>query len=124
MTFWRSGGCGANRRPRVPRPGFNYGFGPEALAGGGYPYSYARGLRAAGQVPLLKLHGSVSWSMEHGVLVKYQDCRPAIRGDAAIVAPIVGKSVPAYLEATWQAAKGPAVNGVHVARSGVQSACL
>ena len=99
-------GLRSEPRPRVPRPGFNYGFGPEALSGGGYPYSYARGLRAAGQVPLLKLHGSVSWSMEHGVLVKYQDCRPAIRGDAAIVAPIVGKSVPAYLEATWQAAKG------------------
>lgn len=92
-------------RPRVVRPGFNYGFGPEDLAGRGYPYTYARRIRVTGYVPLLKLHGSVSWAVENGALVKYHDCRPAIRGDAAIVAPIVGKSVPAYLQATWEAAR-------------------
>ena len=92
-------------RPRVVRPGFNYGFGPEDLAGRGYPYTYARRIRVAGHVPLLKLHGSVSWAVESGALVKYHDCRPAIRGDAAIVAPIVGKSVPAYLQPTWEVAR-------------------
>ena len=92
-------------RPGVVRPGFNYGFGPEDLAGRGYPYTYARRIRVTGHVPLLKLHGSVSWAVESGALVKYHDCRPAIRGDAAIVAPIVGKSVPAYLQATWEGAR-------------------
>ena len=93
-------------RPRVPRPGFHYGFGPEDLAGGGYPsYSHIQKIRAAGHVPLLKLHGSVSWSVQGGGLVKYHDCRPAIRGDAAIVAPIVEKTIPAYLQPTWAVAK-------------------
>lgn len=98
-------GLRSHPRPRVLRPGFHYGFGPEDLAGRGFPYTYARRIQAAGHVPLFKLHGSVSWSVENGALVKYHDCRPAIRGNAAIVAPIVGKSVPAYLEPTWQAAK-------------------
>ncbi len=89
------------RAARVSRPGFNYGFGPEALAGRALDpgRSYV-----AGQVPLLKLHGSVSWSVERGELVKYHDCRPAIRGDPAIVAPIVGKTVPHYLRQTWRVA--------------------
>lgn len=98
-------GLRSRPRPRVYRPGFNYGFGVEDLAGRGYPHTYARRIQAAGHVPLLKLHGSVSWSVENGTVVKYLDCRPAIRGDAAIVAPIVGKSVPAYLEPTWQTAR-------------------
>ena len=52
-------------RPRVPRPGFNYGFGFEALAGRALDAGRSC---AAGQVPLLKLHGSVSWSIERGEL--------------------------------------------------------
>ena len=93
-------------RPRVPRPGFHYGFGPEELAGGGYPsYSHIQKIKAAGRVPLLKLHGSVSWSVRNGVLVRYHDCRPAIRGDAAIVAPIVTKTVPKFFQPTWAAAR-------------------
>ena len=55
-------------------------------------------------MPLLKLHGSISWSVRHGELVKYHDCRPAIRGDAAIVAPILKKTVPRYLRPIWTAA--------------------
>lgn len=52
-------------RPRVSRPGFHYGFGPETLAGGGYPsYSHLQKIATAGSVPLLKLHGSISWSLE------------------------------------------------------------
>ena len=93
-------------RPRVPRPGFHYGFGPAELAGGGYPsYAHIQKISAAGHVPLLKLHGSVSWSVRDGKLVKYHDCRPAIRGDAAIVAPIVAKTIPAYLRPTWAVAR-------------------
>ncbi len=93
-------------RPRVHRPGFNYGFGPETLMGGGFPNLDGERSHVAGQVSLLKLHGSVSWSFERGQLVKYHDCRPAMRGDPAIVAPIVGKTVPHYLQPTWRIAGG------------------
>lgn len=100
-------------RPRVKRPGFHYGSGPESLEGGGYPsYSHIQKIRIAGHVPLLKIHGSVSWSLRNGKLVKYHDCRPAILGDAAIVAPIVEKTVPNYLEPIWMAAKD------HLCRAG------
>lgn len=89
-------------RPKAKRPGFHYGFGPEQLAGGGYPsYAHIQRVRIEGSVPLLKLHGSVSWSVRNGELIRYHDCRPAIRGDAAIVAPLVEKTVPNYLLSTW-----------------------
>jgi len=92
-------------RPRLPRPGFHYGDGPEPLEGGGYPsYSHIRKIVVAGTVPLYKLHGSVSWSFRAGQLIRYYDCRPAIRGDAAIVAPMTTKVIPHYLQSTWQQA--------------------
>jgi hypothetical protein len=94
------------RRPRVPRPGFHYGWGPEPLAGGGYPsYSHIQEIWAAGTVPIYKLHGSISWSYRNGQLVRYHDCRPAIRGDAAIVAPVTAKALPPYLESVWASAR-------------------
>lgn len=93
-------------RPRVPRPGFNYGFGNEYLAGGGYPsYAHIQRPVARGRVPLLKLHGSVSWALRSGALVRYQDCRPAIRGDALIVAPVAGKRPTECLRPTWDLAR-------------------
>lgn len=93
-------------RPRVPRPGFHYGNGAERLLGGGYPsYAHIQAVDAAGKVPLLKLHGSVSWSIHDGVLKKFHDCRPAVRGDAAIVAPVANKEVPPYLQPTWNRAR-------------------
>jgi hypothetical protein len=94
-------------RPRVPRPGFHYGFGRKYLEGGGYPsYSHIQRVEAAGSVPLLKLHGSVSWSERDGRLVHYHDCRPAIRGDALLVAPVRGKRPPETLKPTWELARG------------------
>jgi hypothetical protein len=93
-------------RPRAHRPGFHYGFGPEKLAGGGYPsYSHIQRVEAVGSVPLLKLHGSVSWSERDGQLVRYHDCRPAIRGDALLVAPVRGKQPPESLQPTWELAR-------------------
>jgi len=93
-------------RPRVPRPGFHYGFGPEYLAGGGYPsYAHIKRIVAEGTVPLLKLHGSVSWSIRDGKLVRYHDCRPAIRGDALLVAPVRGKRPAEVLQPTWELAR-------------------
>lgn len=93
-------------RPRVPRPGFHYGFGAEYLEGGGYPsYTHIQRVEAAGSVPLLKLHGSVSWSERDGRLVHHHDCRPAIRGDALLVAPVAGKQPPESLQPTWELAR-------------------
>lgn len=92
-------------RPRVPRPGFHYGYGDVELEGGGFPlFSHIRRIQACGSVPLLKLHGSVSWTRQGNSLVHYADCRPAIRGDAAIVAPAKEKRIPKYLEPTWSIA--------------------
>ncbi len=90
---------------RKPRPGFHYGDGPELLPGGGYPsYSHIRPICAEGRVPIYKLHGSVSWSLRGGELTRYHDCRPAIRGDAAILAPVEDKQVPMFLQRTWEQA--------------------
>lgn len=89
-------------RPRVLRPGFHYGSGAEELAGGGYPsYAHIQKIVVSGKVSLLKLHGSVSWAYRQGKLIRYHDCRPAIRGDAAIVAPVTQKRLPDFLAPTW-----------------------
>jgi hypothetical protein len=95
-------GLRLQQRPRAFRPGFTYGNGPERLEGSGYPsFSHIRPIYCRGEVPLLKLHGSVSWSRRGNSLIKYFNCQPAIRGDAAIVAPVAGKSVPSWLEPVW-----------------------
>ena len=92
-------------RPRRHRPGFHYGFGPERLLGSGAPsFSHIRPIMAAGRIPLLKLHGSVSWSISNGVIGHYFDCRPAIQGRALIIAPVTEKSVPQYLQPIWDKA--------------------
>jgi hypothetical protein len=92
-------------RPKLPRPGFHYGSGAEVLKGGGYPsFSHLRPIRAEGRIPLLKLHGSVSWSMDNGQIVHHIDCRPAIQGKAVIVAPVTEKLVPRYLRPIWEKA--------------------
>ena len=101
-------------RPRRYRPGFNYGFDSEVLAGGGYPsYTHIRPFQIVGSVPVIKLHGSISWSIRQDQLVKYHDCRPAIRGDAAIVAPIPNKSVPAWLKPYWELARQVLMKSKH-----------
>ncbi len=89
-------------RPRVPRPGFHYGDGPEELYGGGYPsYTHIQKIETRGTVPLLKLHGSVSWSFQENTVVRYHDCRPAIRGNPAIIAPVTTKTLPSALQSIW-----------------------
>ena len=89
-------------RPRLPRPGFHYGDGSEQLEGRGYPGVFAsKPPNTKGKVPLLKLHGSVSWSLSGNRINRYHDCRPAIRGDAAIIAPVTEKSVPSMFQPIW-----------------------
>jgi hypothetical protein len=92
-------------RPRRHRPGFHYGDGPEKLLGSGAPsFSHVRPIMASGRIPLLKLHGSVSWSIENGAIGHYFDCRPAIQGKALIIAPVTEKVVPPHLERIWEKA--------------------
>jgi hypothetical protein len=92
-------------RPRVPRPGFHYGDGPELLKGGGYPsYTHIHKKQAEGTVPIFKLRGSVSWAPGQKGLIHYHDCRPAIRGDTAIVAPAAEKTIPALFRPIWEKA--------------------
>lgn len=92
-------------RPRLHRPGFHYGNGPERLLGGGAPsFSHVRPIMASGRIPLLKLHGSVSWSIGRSAIGHYFDCRPALHGKALIVAPVTEKSIPSYLRPMWDKA--------------------
>ena len=89
-------------KPRLPRPGFHYEDGPEQLKGRGFPGVYrSRPSITKGTVPLLKLHGSVSWSFSGNRIDRYHDCRPAIRGDAAIIAPVTEKSIPSMFQPIW-----------------------
>ena len=89
-------------RPRLPRPGFNYGYGIEQLKGRGYPGVFrSKPPMIEGTVSLLKLHGSVSWALNRNGIDRYHDCRPAIRGDAAIIAPTTEKSVPPAFKVIW-----------------------
>lgn len=91
-------------RHRARRMGFHYGNGPERLKGRGNSWLPKAGIFAKGNVPLIKLHGSVSWSLDRGHLTKYVDCRPAFRGDACIIAPVHEKSPRPEFLALWNAA--------------------
>src|SRR2546428_772191 len=58
-----------------------------------------------GRVPVPKLPGSVPWSCRTGKLIRIPDCRPAVRGDAAIVAPVTAKTLPPFFVPIWKAAE-------------------
>jgi hypothetical protein len=94
---------GPMARPR--RPGFRYGSEPTPLEGRGFPLYPGEGLVANGRSKLLKLHGSISWAATSGGFVPYADCRPAVKGEAFIVAPTKAKRIPAQLEGIWQLAE-------------------
>jgi hypothetical protein len=92
-------------KPRKNRPGFNYGEGNEQLNGGGYPsFTHIRPINISGSIPLLKLHGSISWAIEQDKIIHYIDCRPAISGNVAILAPITEKKPPIFLQPIWEKA--------------------
>jgi hypothetical protein len=84
------------------RPGFHYGSGPEALKGRAQSWLPKDGIRVSGKVPLLKLHGSVSWSFEEGRITHYLDCRPAFRGTPCIIAPVYEKVVRTEFVPIWR----------------------
>jgi hypothetical protein len=98
------------RRPE--RPGFYYGglSRPQVLKGTALPFSVAKAEREVelvGAIPLYKLHGSLNWGLQRGVLSLYQDSRPAFRhgGDAQIVPPILEKEAPSWLANVWNEAR-------------------
>ena len=92
-------------KPRLPRPGFQYGDGPVQFSGGSHPGVFHSRLPVAeGTVPILKLHGSVSWSVGKGGIERHHDCRPAIRGNPAIIAPANEKRIPSLFQEIWDKA--------------------
>ena len=91
--------------PRSLRPGFHYGIGAEQLKGSVPGVLHSQVIEVMGNVPLLKLHGSVSWAYGTQGIERFHDCRPAIRGDAAIIAPVTEKSVPSEFEVIWRIAE-------------------
>lgn len=82
--------------------GFNYGVRNQRLIGRGpYPVSQWRNpVRLKGEMPLAKIHGSISWD-ENGC---YTDGRRALTGGALIVAPTPEKQPPVSLEHVWHLA--------------------
>ncbi len=97
---------------RPTRPGFFYGglSRPQNLKGAALPFSVYESERVItldGAIPLYKLHGSLNWSFEAGVLALYQDLRPAFRhgGDAQIVPPVLEKEAPSWLIPIWHDAR-------------------
>lgn len=83
--------------------GFNYGTIGEVLIGRGpYPVSqWMNPVRLTGEIPIAKLHGSVSWD-PYG---HYTEGRRGITGNALIVAPTPEKQPPASLLDVWELAR-------------------
>lgn len=83
--------------------GFHYGVPGERLHGRGpYPVSTWRNpVTVNGNVPLAKIHGSVSWDSS----ARYTDGRGGITGNALIVAPMGNKQMPPEISDTWGLAR-------------------
>jgi hypothetical protein len=97
---------------RPPSPGCFYGGipRPQLLKGAAQPFSAwspERIIEMTGSVPIYKLHGSLSWSLNGAAVILYQDLRPAFRhgGDSAIIPPIPDKDLPEWLEPVWKEAE-------------------
>jgi hypothetical protein len=97
---------------RPVSPGGFYGGlpRPQWLKGAAQPFSVfspERLIEMTGGIPIYKLHGSLSWSLNGETLLTYQDLRSAFRngGDAAIIPPIPEKALPRWLRAVWQEAE-------------------
>jgi hypothetical protein len=97
---------------RSSMPGFFYGGLPlpQTAKGVALPWRPENRMRAVsltGSVPLLKIHGSLNWVVQNGIVGVYQDTRAAFRrgGDAAIVPPIPEKEIPIWLQPVWSEAE-------------------
>jgi hypothetical protein len=83
---------------------FNYGLFGESLIGRGpYPVSqWKNPVTLKGKIPLLKLHGSLSWGIDGK---HYTDGRRGITGNALIIAPTPEKTPPLLLKSIWDLSK-------------------
>jgi hypothetical protein len=82
---------------------FHYGEPGQVLSGRGpYPVSrFTKPVELTGRLPLLKLHGSISWDKDG----RFADGRRGLTGRALIVAPVPEKIGPAKLENVWAAVR-------------------
>jgi hypothetical protein len=104
--LWAERGLRWTPRPRKLRPGFNYGLQGEFLQGyASFPRRATAFPELRGTVPVLKLHGSLSWEVHGGERVAYVTCRPAFQGNAAIVPPLSPDERPDWLSDIWAAAE-------------------
>lgn len=78
--------------------GFHYGIPGEQI--GHSPYPYPTPVFASGTIPLLKLHGSLSWVGD----AKLPDMRGGLTGRCRIIPPIKEKRPPAFLKQQWGSA--------------------
>jgi hypothetical protein len=90
-------------------PGFHYGGIAANIHPVTSPFGRDRSVdpRPRGAIPLLKLHGSLNWSLGATEDVHvFADLRPAFRGrgDAAIIPPLPEKHVPRWLVPVWDRA--------------------
>lgn len=92
------------RRP--PSPGCFYGglARPQILNGAAQPgRAPERTIEMTGMIPVIKLHGSLNWTLNGQTIVAFQDMRAVFRhgGTAAIIPPIPEKMVPSWLCGIW-----------------------
>ena len=81
--------------------GFNYGKKGEELFIGANPFPGAKVQKAMlGNIPLAKLHGSISWDSR----LRYGDCRCGLNGRALIVPPSPEKKAINELKDQWETA--------------------
>lgn len=78
---------------------FNYGTLGEQI--GFTPYPYPRPIYVTGNIPIAKLHGSISWNEDR----KFPDSRCGLTGKCLIVPPISEKAAPKLLRDQWKTAK-------------------
>jgi len=83
--------------------GFNYGSPGEVLIGRGpYPLSHWRNpVRLTGELPLAKIHGSISWD-KNG---RYTDGRRGLAGRALVAPPVPEKQPTDQLRPVWTLAE-------------------
>ncbi len=83
--------------------GYNYGYQGETLSGrGSYPVSqYQKPVVLSGQIPLMKLHGSLSWTLKG----HHTDGRGGLTGEAIIIPPIFEKIPSKRFQKIWENAE-------------------
>lgn len=92
--------------------GFNYGIPNQTLIGSGpYPVScWNNPVKLTGRIKLAKIHGSISWDSVNF----YSDGRRGLTGNALIVPPTQGKTLPQSLKFAWELANSILRKSTHL----------